>query len=472
MVSPPFNVLREVQKFFCLVNLSGELRVADRRKIAIALSANEVIEVFFHKKADGEVLIKRYLETLLVDSDVRKIVVDFWVDPNTHIYDAIDFSPLQVPSTTLNYWRGHTIEPVVGCWKDLSGFLLDVICDADEKVYEYLICYLAHMLQRPEEKPGIMLVMLGSQGCGKGTFFTMIRKIWAQTALQINDIEQVLGRFNAILERNYAILMDEALFSGDKKASEKLKNIITESRIPIEQKYQPSRTINSCHRFFAASNNEHFAKVDKDDRRFLFLRVSNKYQNNFAYFEVLHNEIASGKQLAALVHDLLAMDIGTFNVRVRPKTQEHLSQKLQSLEGFDRYWHEVLQSGEFCSYNWPQCIIRWETPIFLSTQSLLEDYKKFNRNAERYSPVQTNNISKALQKSCPSAIATRTTISNRQERGYDLPSIQTARREFEVYIGSKLLWAVDQEQPKKTYYIEEQIQVMNESYGIESKICD
>ena len=51
MVSPPFNVLREVQKFFCLVNLSGELRVADRRKIAIALSANEVIEVFFHKKA-------------------------------------------------------------------------------------------------------------------------------------------------------------------------------------------------------------------------------------------------------------------------------------------------------------------------------------------------------------------------------------------------------------------------------------
>ena len=84
----------------------------------------------------------------------------------------------------------------------------------------------------------------------------------------------MIGRFNAALERNYVICMDEALFAGDKKSLNQLKSVVTEPEIRIEQKYQPPRTIRSYQRFFAATNHEHFAHMEHDDRRFLFLRVS------------------------------------------------------------------------------------------------------------------------------------------------------------------------------------------------------
>jgi hypothetical protein len=443
MAKSTVSALQELQKSFCLVNLSGEIRLADQRQIQCALSDAKEAEVSFYKKQDGVLLMKRYLETLPIYSNSKEDIADFFVDPNTHVYNKIAFSPLLLPSTTLNYWRGYTLKPVFGDWKVLGAFILDIICDGDEQVFVYLICYLAHMLQKPEDKSGVMIVMLGGQGTGKGTFFSMLRKIWAQTALQINDVDQVLGTFNAALERNYVILMDEALFSGDKKSLEKLKSLITEPQCRIEQKYQPSRTIDSYHRFFAASNNEHFAKVDKDDRRFLFLRVSDKYQGDLKYFEGLHKEIASGTQLAAMVNDLLGLDLTTFNVRERPKTQEHLSQKLQSLDGFERYWYEALQSGVLNSGDVYSSIERWEGAIFVSTQSLIDQYKGFNKNADRYSPIQANTISTALEKLCPSASQTRSSLNGLQQRGYQLPAIQIARSEFESYIGASLDWGED-----------------------------
>ena len=114
------------------------------------------------------------------------------------------------------------------------------------------------MIQKPEEKPGIMIVMSGGQGTGKGTFFCLLQKIWLKTTLIVSDVDHVIGGFNAALERNYAVCMDEALFSSQKKAMDRLKSFITEAKITVEQKYLPRRSLDSIHRFFAATNHEHF----------------------------------------------------------------------------------------------------------------------------------------------------------------------------------------------------------------------
>ena len=100
----------------------------------------------------------------------------------------------------------------------------------------------------------------------------------------VSDINQVVGQFNAALERHFVIIMDEAMFSGDRKSQDRMKSLITENTCHIEQKYQPSRTIESFHRFFASSNHEHFSHVEGDDRRSLFVRVSDVYQGDHDYF--------------------------------------------------------------------------------------------------------------------------------------------------------------------------------------------
>jgi Family of unknown function (DUF5906) len=281
---------------------------------------------------------------------------------------------------------GSTVKPVAGDWAVIKDFLFEVICNGDMASYEYLVQYLAHMLQKPEEKPGIMITLLSGEGAGKGTFFRLLREIWAQTTLQVSDVEQVIGHFNGALERHYVICLDEALFVGNIKAKERLKSLITEGVCHIENKYQPARSIASYHRIFASSNNEHFAHIATDDRRFLFLRVSDKYQGDAGrpYFDKIYQHITDGKVVAAMVFDLLAMNLSNFIVRQRPITGEHTHQKIQSLTGLDRYWFEVLQQGGLT--NSP--MEPWgDEPIFFATHAIIDRYKDYDTQVGRYRPL-------------------------------------------------------------------------------------
>jgi hypothetical protein len=290
-------------------------------------------------------------------------------------------------------------------------------------------------------------VLLGRQGTGKGMFFNLLRAIWPRTTLQVTDVDQVVGRFNACLERNFAVCMDEALFAGDRKALDRLKSQITESQINIEQKYQPARSIGSVHRFFAASNHDHFAHVEMDDRRFVFLRVSDVYQQNTDYFAQLVSAINDPASVGAFVYYLKGVDISSFEVRKKPKTNEHLAQKIKSLQGFQRYWYEVLLSGNFDAG-----VSRhiegdeWSVPTFMPTSELIKEYTLFNKNAQRHQTVQSAEVVADVQKLCPSAIQGRKLCKQGhlapkvQRRGLQLPDLATARSEFETTIGGTIQW--------------------------------
>ena len=160
------------------------------------------------------------------------------------------------------------------------------------------------MVQHPEQKPGVMIVLLGRQGTGKGAFFQLLGRIWRNSVLQVTDIERVTGRFNAALGQNYVVVMDEALFAGDRRAQDRIKSLITEPIISIEEKHQPQRIIDSFHRFFAASNHEHFVQVDGDDRRYFILEVSDEMAQNEVYFKRLFAAIASDDAVAAFMYTL------------------------------------------------------------------------------------------------------------------------------------------------------------------------
>ena len=438
-VMPGVDALGELQNHFCLMNLGGELWVVDRKQVDRVKSGAQTGDISFYKKVHGELLMKRHLEAQPIQSDVKMTINHFWVNPDTHVYDSVAFSPTSKAPTTLNYWVGSLANPAPGDWSVIRTYLREVICDEDIALYNYLVQYIAHMLQHPEEKPGIVLVLLGRQGTGKGVFFQLLNSLWPKTTLLVSDVAQVLGQFNAALERHYVICMDEALFNGDKKSLERLKSLVTEKTCHVEQKYQPARTIESVHRFVAASNNEHFAHVDADDRRFLFIRVSSKQQNSRKFFSTLIAAIEDECTIGAMVYDLLRLDLRDFDVRMRPMTKEHGHQKLQSLAGFDRYWFEALVTGNLVSTS--AIADQWSEPCFVSTDSLMVNYRDFDKNCGRYQPVQSQEIAAAIKKLCPSAKPDRQTVLHRaQRRGFALPEIGVARSEFEVAYKCHVDW--------------------------------
>lgn len=439
--------LAALQNQFAILDLSGEIRVVDRLHVADFLSGGLAGAPEFYKKSDATLWMQRVLETLPYPCVPTAVIRDFWVAPGTVVFRGTTFTPPPASTTALNFWVDPCEPDSQGSATFILAYLLDVICGGDTDSFYYLIHYLAHMVQHPEKKPGVMLVLLGRQGTGKGMFFNLLRAIWSRTTLLVTDVDQVVGRFNACLERNYAVCMDEALFVGDRKALDRLKSMITEPHINIEQKYQPARSIESVHRFFAASNHDHFAHVEMDDRRFVFLAVSDIHQQDEIYFSQLAEAIADPTSVGAFVHHLQGLDLRSFNVRKKPNTNQHLQQKIKSLQGVYRYWYEVLLAGDFdAGVNQFGFETVWTGQIFMPTTDLTRHYTTFNKNAQRHQTVQSGDVLSTIQKLCRSAETARQLChqngsSNKvQKRGLKLPDLSTARAEFERVIGGAITW--------------------------------
>jgi hypothetical protein len=275
-----------------------------------------------------------------------------------------------------------------------------------------------------------MITLLGGQGTGKGTLGRLIHAIWGPNYLQVHDIHAVTGNFNASLEQALWVLMDEALFAGDRRSTDALKSLVTEPLIYINQKHQPARQSRSYHRFIAATNAEHFKHTERDDRRDFVLRVSEARKGDHAYWAALHAQISDGGA-AAMMYDLLAMDLGHFNVRDKPQTKALIDQKLRSLEPIPNWWYDCLLRGEIVDDTaWPD---------FISTSNCIEAITQIAGRSLYKNPTASE-VVRTVINMCPSASKKQSGTKYSRQRGLALPTLEQARAEFEDYIGGEVPW--------------------------------
>ena len=432
--------LSQLQAKFSIIDLVGQWYVLDNDQISDAMEGIGYVK--YYKKQDARLLLERYIEAkpiVVGDSEISNLIRDFWRSPNTRFYSSVAFDPIPQESSVLNFWQGHGVVPESGECKVILDLLYKVICDGNKQQFRYLCHFLAHMLQKPEEKPDVAIIMIGGQGTGKGMFYRLLKRIWPYTMLQVHDVDDVIGRFTGALERSYGVWMDEALFTHDRKSMERLKAAISEKEMRIEEKFEPKRTIKSHHRFFAATNNDHFANIDTDDRRFFVLRVSSKHQQDHEYFSRYLSALEGEDEVPALVYSLLNLDISKFNVHRRPQTNEHNNQKIKSLEGIKRYFYDVLQAGRF-PMGELVAAQNWEDPIKIPTKSLIDSYKKFDKTAERHRPVVEAVVVPEVKQIFPSASSDRWGEKGERIRGVVFPSLKQARLEFSNHIRFKVEW--------------------------------
>lgn len=427
------EALDGMQERFALLNMNGKFSVFDQIVLAQTTDKGTANRLMPSNRSDGSLLVERAIRAQYPQAKATDVVEEFWVSPMTTCYDGVDFNPRGAAANYLNLWVGPTMVSKSGDWVLIKTFLLEVICDGDEISYRYLICYIAHALQRPWEKPGVMIILIGGQGIGKGTIARLLGNIWRATFLQISNVDSVTGNFNSSLERAYIVFMDEALFAGDRKASDSLKSLVTEPVIHINEKYQPARQTSSFHRFFAATNAEHFKNTERDDRRDFSLRVSEVHKGDREYWKALYHEIDNGGT-AAMVHDLLAMDLSEFDVRAKPDTKELLEQKLKSLGAIPRWWHEALCCGElFAGSDWPE---------FISTEDIIAGVVDMT-GGKMYRKPAAIDVAQEFAKLCPAA--TKGQQNDRfgsRKRGLCLPPLELARAQFDQYIGGAVKWDV------------------------------
>jgi hypothetical protein len=425
------DALSTIQKKYALIRLAGSVYVADHQAL-VSGNNNGVAQKFQPlKRSEAVLLINRDLANEFPEVNPKEIVKQFFDSPQTTYYEGIEFNPAGSSLRLLNLWKPYTVCPAKGRSQLIRDFLKDVICNGDSGHYNYLMKYLAHALQKPWEKPGVMVILLGGQGIGKGTFARILMKIWSATYLHVNQIKSITGEFNANLERSYIVWLDEAFFGNNRGATDSLKSLVTEPVIHINEKHQPARQVNSFHRFFGASNSDFYKATDRDDRRDFVLRVSETRKDNHDYWIALKNEIENGG-VEALVHLLLKADLSSFNVRKKPHTKELMRQKLKSLSPVQQWWFDCLSHGEI--------IIGAGWPSFISTDSAIKGVCNMPSSRASHKPTAIE-FAKLLKEFCPSSSKKQATQPDgTRSRGFVLPTLKQARVDFANYMGGEMKW--------------------------------
>lgn len=267
--------------------------------------------------------------------------------PQRTNYEGIDMvpnAPAILANNVLNLWKGFAIAPAAGPWPRMRRHIAEILANGDMESLTYIIKWAAWKLQHPGERAEVALVFKGDKGSGKGTFANALKRIFGPHGMQIFSAKHMTGQFNAHLRSCLLLYADEAFWAGDKQGESVLKGMLTEPTLVIEQKgIDPTSWTNRLGIIMAA-NADWVVPAGQKERRYAVFNVNGKKAGDYKYFEDLYAELENGG-LAAMLHDLLAFDLGNWHPRLVPQTQALQEQKLRSFDTRFEWFENMLSEG-------------------------------------------------------------------------------------------------------------------------------
>jgi len=117
---------------------------------------------------------------------------------------------------------------------------------------------------------------------------------------------------------------------------------VTEKSFDLHKKFLEVKKYKNYTRFIIATNNDRSIKLDKENRRFLCLELSDKFVGNKQYFDSLAKELKDHR--AEILWELLHRDISKTDWTTVPMTNEALNQIELSKDPATEFIEEFLES--------------------------------------------------------------------------------------------------------------------------------
>ena len=260
----------------------------------------------------------------------KKWVADFKIRE----YETYDFCPppFYISDSTFNLFNGFVHEKILPfeiaddeIKSNSQPFIkhLWYLSGKNNEVLEYILDYLAQMLQEPADLPRTAIVFKSEQGVGKNLFFeSFAEKILGdEYLLSTPNIDHILGRF-PLINQKILVLMDEANGKDSFLANDKIKNFITAKHINYEKKGIDGVNIKNCSRMMFFTNNDFPVKIEQTDRRFVVVECASDVKNNTPYFKALLEAFNDKKLVWSFAQFLLRRNIAEWDsVNDRPITK-------------------------------------------------------------------------------------------------------------------------------------------------------
>lgn len=208
-------------------------------------------------------------------------LLKWFQDKDTRYYEKMDFlpPPLSVNNNVYNMFRGFDVEKIITKYdnENINIFINHLhylvggyTYDKDKKNLNYMIDYLADIIQNPGSLPKVSILIKSKQGIGKNLFFDKFGRniIGKDYYLQTDNIDVILARFNKN-HNKLMVVMDETSGKDTFLKKENIKNVITAEVLNFEKKNVDIMEINNVGRYLFFSNNDCPISIAIDDRRFI-----------------------------------------------------------------------------------------------------------------------------------------------------------------------------------------------------------
>lgn len=440
-------VLEEMNAKHCVVFDGGKFRIFTEE-------FDPVLKRPFFQRSTKDDFENLYSNSLVEVGDNLISKSKMWLkNAKRRQYKGVIFDPSQNHVGWLNLWKGWAVEPAKGDWSLLQSLILDVLVDGDKDHYEYVLNWLAYMIQHPERAAEVALCFRGAKGTGKGTLGRAMGALAGNSGLHISSPEHLTGRFNSHLQNCICLFADEAFWAGDKSGEAKLKQLVTEPTIAYEGKGRDATMGKNLIHIIMAANGDWVVPAGMDgERRFAVFEVNTKRTGDRKFFMKLNNQMYKEGGLEALLFDLLTRPLGDWAPRNDvPATQALVKQKIMSMDDVQRWWYSKLMDGFM-----PNVKGDWHAgSVNVIKEQLRGDYMEYAKELRVFRPADQVAFGMRLGKLVP---FTNTQITPGQEdydikvdrkgraSAYKLPSIQACRAAFETLIGNTMDWPKDTEE--------------------------
>ena len=164
---------------------------------------------------------------------------------------------------------------------------------------------LAYKARNPQKKIPLSIVMVGPEGAGKSLWGECVTDAFEAYGKSMSA-EQMVGKFNGWAEKCLVAVVDEAAANTIAENKEKVRAMISQMRIMMEEKFRPQREIN-CYTFFIFNSNRRaVSSYSYADRRMIVADIPPKREADF-YADVGKWRAAGGPH--KLMHYLLTVDL-------------------------------------------------------------------------------------------------------------------------------------------------------------------
>lgn len=283
-------------------------------------------------------------------------VVNHWASRRDRKYclpEQVGFDPdNSQPEILCNLYDGWPTEPAGGkCHAILR--LLDRLCaheaNASIELAQWVLNWLAFMVQHPGAKMATSIIVHGDQGGGKNLFFgRAVKPIFGKYGVEFgqNAIEE---KYNDWMSAKLFGIGNEVIASHESLYHMKgyIKNIITESVLQIRPMHHSARQERNCLNMVFLSNELQPMNLERGDRRFCVIWTpatpapgDDGHDDFRTLITDVLAELANGGS-AALHQFLLDRDTRGFHEGTPPPITRAKDDLIEiSLDSKQRFWEE------------------------------------------------------------------------------------------------------------------------------------